>query len=279
MESLTLDEIIRREYDCRVSYIKSKNIELEREYFSEVPIGEIIQGASFNDAFESFKETVKSNNEDDISTIFMLLQECFLFTAGHDLMFKKKLKADCFTSVPMDDFIYPKLVKTVKEKYNDVSVMKENVNQEKNIKDIERIVYTFTEMQALLNLLYCQDFQFPIGWEGLFPEIHEEIIDLLKKFGITIGDFLHALIDSKCKTMTELLSEITNPQLRKTYLEKVEKLKEEKHKKTQTFALVDLPITYFSDYTFFDFLNSEQESSIFKEPSPKEVEKIIIQKR
>lgn len=279
MESLTLDEIIKREYECRVSYIKSKNIELEREYFSEVPIGEIIQGASFDDTFESFKETVKSNNEDDISTIFMLLQECFLFTAGHDMMYKEKLKADCFTSVPMEDFIYPKLVEAVKEKYNNVSVMKENVNQEKNIKDIERIVYTFTEMQALLYLLYCQDFQFPNGWERICPEVHEEVLETLKKSGMTIGDFLHALIDSKCKTMTEILSEITNPQLRKTYLEKVEKLKEKKHKETQTFAHVDLPITYFSDYTFLDFLNSEHESSILKDPTPREVEKIIIQKR
>ena len=282
MESISLNNVLKNMYDNRVSFIRGKNIELEREYFTQngnrIPMSEIIQGASYEDHFMSFKDAVKNGTDNEISQIFMLLQEYFLFSYGHDMMFKKKLEADIFTSVPMEDFIYPKLDEAVKEKYNDLSIMRENPNFNANMEGIDRLVFTYTEMQSLLYLLYCNDFQFPNGWEGICPDTYEEVLNILNNSGMTIGDFLHALIDFKCKTMSEIFSEIGNLQLRKAYLEKVEILKEEKHGETKEFAHVNLPITYFLNHTFLDFMSMEHKSPILEDTTPNGTKKILLPK-
>ncbi len=279
MESISLDKVLRNVYDKHVLLIREKNIELEREYFtqnsSSIPLSEIIEGTSYEDNFMYFKEKVKNGTDDEMNRIFIFLQDYFLFSYGHDMMFKKKLEADIFNSVPMEDFIYPKLSDAVKEKYNDVSVMRENPNFNANMEDIARMVFTYIEMQSLLYLLYWSDFQFPNKWEDLFPDTHKEILDILNSSGITIGDFLHALIDFKCKTMSEIFNEIGDTQLRKTYLEKVETLRKEKHEETNKFAHVKLPITYFLDHTLSDFFDME-----FKTPrctdTPTGAKKILL---
>ena len=282
MESISLNNVLKNMYDNRVSFIRGKNIELEREYFTQngnrIPMSEIMQGASYEDHFMSFKYAVKNGTDNEIGQIFMLLQEYFLFSYGHDMMFKKKLEADIFTSIPMEDFIYPKLDEAIKEKYNDLSVMRENPNFNANMEGIDRLVFTYTEMQSLLYLLYCNDFQFPNGWEGICPDTHEEVLNILNNSGMTIGDFLHALIDFKCKTMSEIFSEIGNLQLRKAYLEKVEILREEKHGETKEFAHVNLPITYFLDHTFLDFMSMEHKSPILEDTTPNGTKKILLPK-
>lgn len=279
MEFVNLDEIIKNIYDNRVSFIRSKNIELEREYFTEnsssIPMGEIMEGVSFEDHFTYFKHNIKYKGEDEISQIFMLLQEYFLFSYGHDLIFKKKLEADIYTSVPMEDFIFSKLKDDIKLKYNDVSVMKENPNSDSNIKGIDKIIYIYIELQSLLYLLYCYDFQFPNGWEGICPDTCDDVMNILKEKEITIGDFLHALIDHKCGLMTDIFNEIEDKELKMRYLDKVEKLKEEKHNETKSFAHVKLPITYFKDHTLSDFLNIRQDSAILDDYSTK-VKKILL---
>ena len=157
--------------------------------------------------------------------------------------------------------------------------MKENPNFNTNMEGIDRLVSTYTEMQSLLYLLYCNDFQFPNGWEGICPDTHEEILNILKTSGITIGDFLHALIDFKCKTMSEIFSEISDSQLKRTYLEKVEILREEKHEETKDFAHVTLPISYFLDHTFLDFMSMERKSPILEDTTTNGAKKILLPKR
>lgn len=282
MEVVSLDNVIRNMYDIRVLFIRSKNIELEREYFtansSSIPMSEIMQGASYEDHFASFKRAVKNGNEQDISQIFMLLQEYFLFSYGHDMMFKKKLEADIFNSVPIEEFIYPRLSEAVKEKYNDISVMKENPNLNANLEGIDKLVFTYTELQSLLFFLYWNDFQFPNGWEKLCPDTHQELINILNNSGMKIGDFLHALIDFKCKIMCEVLSEISDPKLRTDYLKRVETLREEKHEETKTFTHVGLPVTFYLDHTFLDFLEMEQKSSLLGDDEPTGAKKILLLK-
>lgn len=281
MENCSLNKVIRNLYDNKVTFIRNKNIELERAYFTRshnIPMGEIMQGSSFEDHFASYKEMVKKGNEDEISLIFTLLQEYFLFSYGHDMMFKKKLEADIFTSIPIENLIYPKLKSTIKENYNDLSVMKENPNFESNMEEIDKIVYTFLELQSLLYLLYCNEFQFPNGWQKICPDTFEDILDILNKSKMTIGDFLHSLIDFKCQIMTEILDEIGNSELRKEYLKKVEELQENQHKKTKTFAHINLPITYYLEHTFLDFLDSELKSSLLDDNNPNHSKKILVPK-
>lgn len=271
MESISLDSVIKNMYDKRVSFIREKNIELEREYFTQnndhIPMNEIMQGASYEDHFMNYKKLVKRASDNEISQIFMLLQEYFLFSF-HDMMFKMKLDADIFTAVPMEDFIYPKLNEAVREKYNDLSVTRENPNFKKNMQSIDRIVVTYTEMQALLYLLYCNDFQFLNGWQRLFPDTHEEILRRLNNSGMTIGDFLHALIDFKCKTMSEIFGEIVDLKLRKKYLEKTKNLRGEKHEETKAYAHVNLPVTYFLNHTIIDFLDMDCKYSSIEVATP-----------
>lgn len=281
MKNGSLDTVVRNMYNHRIAFIKNKNIELEREYFTEnsdcIPMSEIMQGASFEDHFAYYKTVVKNGNENEISQIFMLLQEYFLFSYGHDMMLKKKLEADIFTSVPIEDLIYPRLLDAVKEKYNNISVMQENPNWKVNMDGIDRLVFTYTELQSLLYLLYCNDFQFANGWEELYPDTNEDIMNILDKSGMTIGDFLHALINFKCQTMTEILSEIEDTKLRTDYLKKVETLKEKKHAETKTFSHVGLPITYFFNHSFMDFLNGNcsRPSILDDDTTPKERKMIL----
>lgn len=279
MEATSIDTVLKNIYDARVSYIRHKNIELEREYFTQnsafIPMSEIMQGASYEDHFMNFKSEVKEANTAELDQIFTLLQEYFLFSAGHDMMFKKKLEADVFTSVPLD-FIFHKYSLAVRGKYNDVSVMKENPNHDANINGIDNLAYTYTEVASLLYLLYCNDFSFPNNWEGLCPDTHEEVLTILKESGMTIGDFLHALIDFKCQRMIDIFSEIANPTLKKTYLDKVLELKKQKHKETDGFAHVNLPITYFLDHTYTDFILMEHKSTLLDDTTPNGDKKILL---
>lgn len=282
METISLDNVLKNIYEERASFIREKNIKLEREYFTKnsnhIPMNEIMQGASYEDHFNNFKNLIKTGNADEISQIFMLLQEYFLFSAGNDMMFKKKLEADVFTSLPMDNLIYSKLTETVKERYNDISVMKENPNFKENINGINRIVFMFMEMQSLLYLLYWNEFQFPNGWQGLYPDSHEEIINILNDLDITIGDFLHALIEFKCQIMKEIFMEINDVKLKQTYLEKVETLRKERQEEVKQFAHATLPVTYFLNHTILDFMNRKQKSSLFEEPSNSGAKKILLPK-
>lgn len=279
MKPITLDEALRNMYDNEVSFIREKNIELEREYFStpgNTPLEEIMQGASYEDNFTVYKREIKTGDKEDAENIFMLLREYFLFSYGHDMMFKKKLEADLFTTTPMEDFLYPKLEEAVKAKYNDISVMEQNPNFGKNIEGISRILETYMDMQSTLYLIYCSDFQFPRGWEKMCTGSAQDVIEALNKSNITIGDFLHALIDDKCKTIKEILNEIDDPQLRKEYLQKLEELRSEKHKETSEFAHVDLPITFFLDHTIADFIKMERKSPLLAEEKPKVAQKLYV---
>lgn len=278
MKLITLDEVVKNMYDKTVLYIKKKNIESERKYFAEnasdIPLIEILDGASYEDHFIEFKNIVKYGNNNEINQIFLLLKDYFLFSKGHDMMFKKKLEADGFFTVPIDNFIYPKLLNEIKSKYNDISIMKENPNSKENIFAIDYLIRVYVELQELLYILYCDDFQFPDNWEKLFSHCDKKIIKILNDYKITIGDFLHDLIDFKCNIMNEIFSEIKDSKLRIKYLTKVDELRKNKHEETLTFSYTNLPITYFLTHTIYDAMNIKPKSSILDQkdkPTPKKI--------
>ena len=280
MKEYSIEEIIRKIYDKKVDFIRNKNTELERKYFnrysSSIPLNDILAGASFDDHFYSFKEKVKNGKDYEIENIFELLEDYFLFSYGYDMMFKKKLEADIFTAPPIENLIYPIMEEKVKTRYNDVSVMKQNPNLNKNIDGIDDIIYTYMELQSLLYLLYCNDFQFPNGWEGISPKKYEEIINILDESGMTIGEFLHALVEHKCGIMKDILNNIGNTEKKQIYLNRLENLKDEKHKEVDTFTHINLPVTYFKNHTMLDFLEEDLTKSSILENNNKEKKKIII---
>lgn len=279
---VTLENVLKEQYGIMKLFIKDQNSKGEKEYFRDpsnnVPLREIMSGKSYEENFDDLKRDAKEANDETLEQIFALLQELFLFSAGHDMMFKTKLKADIYVSEPIDTLIFPRLESAVKAQYSDFSFIDQNPNREKNIEGVKRTVHVFTELQSLLYLLYCNDFQFPSGWEALFPEMSDEILSILKEDGMTIGEFLNVLIHHKCDKMKSIFSQVKDFKLRSKYLQKVEDLRKEKLEETSQFAHVHLPVTYFYDHTFLDFLrDSEKRSSILLEDSkPTKPQKIIL---
>ncbi len=280
MQTIGLDNTLREIYNDHIAFIRGKNIELEREYFTEkaafIPMADIMIGTSFEDHFWTLKQAVNKSSKSELDRMFMLLEEYFLFSQGHDLMFKKKLEADIFNSVPMEEFLYPRLEKAVKEKFNDVSVMPENEKAEENKNAIGRMVYTFTELQSLLYFLYCNDFQFATDWEKLWEDTHEDIIRILNESGLTIGEFLYALVDYKCQIMADIFGKLEDENLKKEFLERIEELRKQKHEETKTFTHVDLPVTYFLDHSMVDFLKRKPKSKVLDEGNPDASKKIVL---
>lgn len=282
MTPITLDEVLRNEYASIKMFIRDKNVEAEREFFSNPnplnPVIEMMCGKSYEENFNEAARTVEKGNEYKINQAFVILQEVFLFSAGHDMMFKTKLKADIYMSEPIDSLIYPRLESTVKKRYNDISVIPENPNRETNIQDIQRFVHLFMELQSLLYLVYCHEYQFPSGWEGLFPGMDEEILAILKEDGMTIGELETALIEEKCSTMKSILIHIKDSNMRRKFLQKVDDLKKQKLEDVKTFPSFNLPVTYFYDHTVLDFLDWHPQSSsiLLGEPKPKNPQKIIL---
>lgn len=260
---MNLDSVLKKMYDKQVNFIKKKNNEFEREYFTKysfkIPMSELMINSSFEDHFNNFKNSLADIDEKNLNIVFMLLEDYFLFSNGHDMMFKMKLEADLFQCEPMKNFIYPMLEKRVKEKYNDVSIINENEKAKENKEGISKIIFLYIKFQALLYLLYWNDFQPSDMTKELFQDDYDEVIKMLNKSDIKIGEFLHALVDYKCDIIKDIISNVQDDSLRDEYINKTENLRKEKHEETDTFAHVKLPINYFYNHTILDFLDMPEE--------------------
>ncbi len=245
MENTNLDFVLRKLYDIRVEIIKESNACSERE--------ELSGKMSYDDIFNAYKNIVKDADEKDVEYCFQQMQNIYLFSYGHDYIFKNKLKADIFGTVPMEKLIYPMLSQDVKKKYSDEFVDLDNPNLKQNLKEISDIVFIYTEVQSLLFFLYNYDFLFPERWEELYKGTSDEIIRILNESGMKIGDFLNELVDYKCDYMIDVFGNISNSSLREKYLKKIEELKNEKKEIIKTFHHIDLPVTYFLNHTIGDF--------------------------
>ncbi len=278
---MRLDEVVEKLYVAKVTYIKRKNRVLEAKYFKKnqktIPYGELLSGRSYEEIFQEFQSSMKYKTEFQIDQIFMLMQELFMFSKGHDLMFNKKLEADYYMAPPIDSFWYPKITEAVHKKYNDFSVMEENPHQEENLEGIEQIMNDYLDAHSLLYLLYSNDFQFPIGWETYY-ENYKTILSILKETKITIGEFLHALIDYKCEWIRETLEEIADSSLKEKYLKNLKDFRETKHLETQGYAHVNLPADYFLDQTLEDFIKyaNQMHSIILPEEKPLIPKRVIL---
>ena len=263
----TLEQIIREMYDEYVADLQSKNILTERQYFAEnynrIPFGEFLENTSYYDHFEQMKEEIATPQVTDfqINQIFTSMETLFLFSKGHDVMFKHKLKADCFCAVPIEKIIYPRLKLDVRSKFNDVSVMRENPKREKNIEELWKLIYNYQEFSSLLFMLYASDWQFPREWEKLFPESYDFLIEILGKTDLTIGEFLCELVSYKCDMMEAVLNCIVDPKLKQRYLNKLTILKIEKQKEIESFAHRELSVAFFLEHTIDDFIKMQSHST------------------
>lgn len=258
MANERLDEMISNKYNEYVAYIKERNIELEREYFLEnskrIPLGDIIEGGSFADCFYYLKNSAKNGDAQTLKNVYVWLTEYFLFSEGHDTMFKHKLAADCFTTVPVS-LVFDGIKQTVSNQFNDLSISSLNPKCKENMRAIDEIIEAGFDMSSVLYLLYCNDFQFPEEWRKLCRDNSDEVLKMMQDLGITIGDFLCALIELKCQLMREVLAEITDAKLKDIYMKKVEDLRTSKVEEVKTFAHADLPVGYFFDHDVNNSIN------------------------
>jgi hypothetical protein len=192
------------------------------------------------------------------------------------MIYKEKIKADCFMHEPLHILIAQNMEQEIRGLFNDVSVMRENPNREKNIEVMECIVAKHMDFNSLLFLLYVYDWQFPSDWQSLYPETATELDTMIDESTITIGDFLNALTDFKIASIRDVISAISNPQTRNTYLSKVSSLREEQKAKIAAVNHTHLPVGYFKNHTMMDFINEPKPSLL--EPQHNKNGQIILHK-
>lgn len=232
-----LEDRVKKSYEDLVSNINATNEERERQYFSDnledYMFKEVLKGRSFNDCYNSLKKEIESGDISKIALTYAFLNNEMLYSY-RDRIFKTKLKADNFVSTPIYNLIYPLLLKKIKEIYIDSSDISEE--------EIKIIICTFIDLQSLLFILYYHDFQFIPDWEKLYPNTYQDIIHLLKESGMTIGDFLHALVDYKCDIMADIFEQIQNETKKKMALNIIKKHRLLKHKEVNGFSHITIPI-------------------------------------
>lgn len=62
MKNISIEETIKRIYDERVLFIRDKNIELERQYFSSDKLGFLTNGLSYDDNFTYMIKELKKQS-------------------------------------------------------------------------------------------------------------------------------------------------------------------------------------------------------------------------
>ena len=268
MSNLDLKHVIEK---IQVSYeLKiSRAIEpLEQEYFNNpnnlVPMRVILSSGSFDQQFDNFSEFVRNANPSELDKIFKLISNFFLFSPGYDMVFKSKLLADMYTSNLMSSSTHKMMEKAIMSKYNDMSVMPENPKYDENMQDIEEMVVTYYDVQAILNALYCNDFQFPVNWRNLCHNGKDDALVILQESNMTIGEYINSLIDHKCSILVSIFSKIENPRLKNEFLSRIQVLRDEKKGEVNDYEYSNLPITYFYDHKLEDYMKEKVQASIQK---------------
>ena len=242
-----LEEKVKKSYEEIISHIKATNKEIERKYFAEnmnnYIFRDALNGRSFDECFDSLKKDIESGDKNNISLAYVTLNNILLFSYK-DEVFKAKLKADNFVSSPIDNLIYPLLLEKVKELYGDSSDISEEA--------LRKIICIYRDLQSLLFFLYFHDFQFIPGWKALCPNTYQAIIDILNESGMTIGDFLNALVDYKCNIMEGIFNIIQNKNIKDYFFSVIIELRKSKHEEIKKYPNINLPITSILDNTFLE---------------------------
>lgn len=268
MSNLDLKHVIKKvqvAYEVKISRATET---LEQEYFNNpnnlVPMRVILSNGSFDQQFDNFSEFVRNANPNELDKIFKLISNFFLFSPGFDIVFKSKLLADMYTSNLMNSSTYKMMEEAIMNKYNNMSVMPENPNYDDNMRSIEEMVVTYYDVQALLNALYCNDFQFPVNWKDLCHNGNDDALKILQKSNMTIGEYLNSVIDHKCSILVSIFSKVENARLKNEYLARIQVLRDEKKGEVSNYEYSNLPIAYFYDHRLEDYMREKVQASIQK---------------
>ena len=268
MSNLDLKHVIKKvqvAYEVKISRATET---LEQEYFNNpnnlVPMRVILSNGSFDQQFDNFSEFVRNASPNELDKIFKLISNFFLFSPGFDIVFKSKLLADMYTSNLMSSSTYKMMEEAIMSNYNNMSVMPENPNYDDNMRNIEEMVVTYYDVQALLNALYCNDFQFPANWKDLCHNGKDDALKILQKSNMTIGEYLNSVIDHKCSILVSIFSKVENARLKNEYFARIQVLRDEKKGEVSNYEYSNLPIAYFYDHRLEDYMREKVQASIQK---------------
>lgn len=244
MSEEVLLKVINKFYNKHNESIKECNISYEREklgdMFSDIFLKRLFQGFSFEDYFFILKKELENGKYTNINEIYNLLKDYFLFSED-DFIYRKKLKVDAYCTANFEQLVYPMIKKDIFERFENKSFEESNPNYDENLFEIYKLISNYFDLSCLLNYLYCNDFCFKEGWDGLIST-GDFVLDILEKSRITSNDYLISLIDYKCEIFTEIMNEIKNNELKEEMLERIINLKSLEVNKIKNKRYGNVPI-------------------------------------
>lgn len=262
---LSINTVVTQAFREKNLFIKYRNSRDERNYFSEnwfrFPNGNIIKGKSYDDIIDHYISLLKGLSTENYYVIFKDLRDYFFFSAGCDMMFKKKLEADSYIAPMIPSFIFPIINKYVDTFYNGIEIDSASDDYDSKMEVVKKNISLFSSVQKLVYMLYCEDFYFTDKIKKHFSTSLSTLCGLLNDYDITVGMFLDSLIDYKCDTIFSVFKYLPDGDEKDKYMKMINDLRDEKHKEVKKIYNYDLPITYFYDHTMSDYIKSGGEKN------------------
>ena len=258
MSTRLIDEYVERIYNFKINDLEENNDAFERDYFGRnfyrIPNGDLLKGLSFNDNLRIYREVAKDCSLNDLNTLFETLRDFFFFSAGNDMIYRKKLEANSYRDVPIKDIILPLIQADAHNKF----ICDENFHPARRnvINAIDTMVNNGIIISTFLYYLYCDGFIPTASMKKVFPSSYEHVVNRLSNVQITIGDYLRALVDFKCSKIKSVFEEVSNSDFKKEMMDKVDELREIKYEEISELYNSNMQICYFFNHTVHEYINS-----------------------
>ena len=272
MSTVIIDKYIDKIYNEKLSLLEAENERYENDYFSNnffrIPNGELLQGSSYNRNIRRYKAYVVDKDEEELEFIFNTLKDFYFFSGGSDMVFRKKIEADCYHSTPIKRVIYPRIEKAVHNRFfeSDNFFHPEN---DGHISSIEKTIEEYFNVSSFLHYLYCNDFNPLNDMRRHFPNTYDKCYEKLLNTDLTIGEYLRSFINYKCELMIEIFSHIKNDILRTKMISKVNDLRFDKLSEIDSSFYHKLHVCYFFNHTIYDYIDAEQKSKLYRKTKEK----------
>lgn len=258
MSTKLMDRYVEKMFDKKVIDIEKANDIFERDFFSKnyyrIPSGEILRGMSFNDNMEKLKAIAKEGRKEDLDAVFESLRDFFFFSAGNDMIYRKKLEADSYRDVPIKEIILPLALEEVHNKYGDDILF--HPERRVVIQFVDNTLNNAILISTFLYFLYCDDFIPTKNMKKKFPSSCDRITKKLGCHSITIGDYLNYLVKLKCDKIRCVFADVQNEELKSEILERVAELQRSKMIEISQLYNANLHICYFFNHSVYEFVNN-----------------------
>ena len=272
MSTAIIDNYIDRIYNEKLSLLEAENERYERVYFSNnffrIFNGELLQDSSYNRNIRRYKSYVVNLDEEGLDFIFKTLKDFYFFSGGNDMVFRKKIEADCYHATPIKKIIYPRIERTIHNRFFESDCFFHS-NNAAHINAIEKTIDDYFNVSAFLHYLYCNDFNPGKDIRRHFSNTYDKCYEKLMNSDLTIGEYLRAFINYKCDLMIEVFNCIDNNELRSVMIGKVNNFRFDKLGEIDNSFYHNLHVCYFFNHTIYDFIDAEEKSKQYRKAKEK----------